>query len=918
MWRNVFWALLWSGGAIAAWVDVWLSSPTLGISQRLVLAFLGAGALLPLGGLFARFRAAAARWRSTYAIREGWLRRWVLAGAVALALGLLPPERLQPLGGMWMGRQELLIPVWLWLAWAAFLAAFWGGQGRLFFQRLGQVWQGTWENHRWAWGVSAAVLYGGVVFVVVSGWGLRSPWELRWQGFPTPVMAQQVFGALGLVAAFWWWYTRRKEAAHRADFRLAVLLWVLGWAVWAWTTPSPNYFSTPPYPPDMQGYPASDAAHYDLAGWQAYLGYGYVAHVYARFEGMAWGHPFASKLGFMGVLALLQRLAFALGGGFALYQFLRVGLLALTMPAAYYLGRWLHSRSLGVALAMLFLWREIGAMTAARHLDAVHVKNVMSEPWLRLVLILLVAMLVKHWHGKAWYWKTFLVGVVIGWAVLIRTEGMVLLPLVLLWPLLEKKVLQLSWKAILVGGLLGVAGVFLVWSPWMWRTARLSAHWPENSKVYKTPWFFLTKANAAVAPQFHVPPTPTPTPAPTPTPSSERLPLDSFGNATLLAFQDDQPLLLDITAYKTQGFAPLPLFPPSWWHYLLEKAKRVPLVGSLLEWPRDIWLQWSANVWRNIVTSFAALPWDPRFFTPLSYTYQRPLAEQRPLLWYHWIALVVNLAILALGWSVAWRKDWRAALAPWFVYGAYLMGPAFARYGGGRFIVPMDWIPLVFYMLGWLVIAWGMWQSLGLRIPATWWALSHPEAREQASQPLARWWLLASFLLVSLSFAGVGFEAASVRYADAHVDENQPPRRRIVTKKDVVGRLDAWNAWDALHISRTEALAQLKKEKWLPVWGYAFYPKYVMGGQYCGDWCKYATPEENALFMTLLDAQGQHLLAVPLAKAPQSWQMGAEAVAIVCAKSSVTPNYQRAILVGIKDKGGVRWYLPPGKAWHCP
>ena len=211
MWRNVFWALLWSGGAIAAWVDVWLSSPTLGISQRLVLAFLGVGALLPLGGLFAQFRAAAARWRSTYAIREGWLRRWVLAGAVALALGLLPPERLQPLGGMWMGRQELLIPVWLWLAWAAFLAAFWGGGGRLFFQRLGQVWQGTWENHRWAWGVSAAVLYGGVVFVVVSGWGLRSPWELRWQGFPTPVMAQQVFGALGLVAAFWWWYTRRKR-----------------------------------------------------------------------------------------------------------------------------------------------------------------------------------------------------------------------------------------------------------------------------------------------------------------------------------------------------------------------------------------------------------------------------------------------------------------------------------------------------------------------------------------------------------------------------------------------------------------------------------------------------------------------------------------------------------------------------------
>jgi hypothetical protein len=65
-----------------------------------------------------------------------------------------------------------------------------------------------------------------------------------------------------------------------------------------------------------------------------------------------------------------------------------------------------------------------------------------------------------------------------------------------------------------------------------------------------------------------------------------------------------------------------------------------------------------------------------------------------------WILVLVNFAVLSLGISVAWKKGNRLLFVPLILGMAYNLSIAVARRSGWRFILPADWVTLVFYAIG--------------------------------------------------------------------------------------------------------------------------------------------------------------------------------------------------------------------------
>jgi hypothetical protein len=78
------------------------------------------------------------------------------------------------------------------------------------------------------------------------------------------------------------------------------------------------------------------------------------------------------------------------------------------------------------------------------------------------------------------------------------------------------------------------------------------------------------------------------------------------------------------------------------------------------------------------------------------------------------IGLVASLAVAVAGMIAAAKRNTTLGLLPAAACLSYLLGNALARTSGGRYIVPVDWIVLLYFALGLAVITRGSLVALGL------------------------------------------------------------------------------------------------------------------------------------------------------------------------------------------------------------
>lgn len=127
------------------------------------------------------------------------------------------------------------------------------------------------------------------------------------------------------------------------------------------------------------------------------------------------------------------------------------------------------------------------------------------------------------------------------------------------------------------------------------------------------------------------------------------------------------------------------------------------LIHFVLSRPTDVVSFVTAHFFHNVIESVIYLPPSLRI-EPLE-----ELVTRHPAWVYRWngdlpvetvLLLGINLALMSMGIAAAWSKAKTAALAPIILSLGYILTVSVARISGYRFILPVDWVSLVFYSIG--------------------------------------------------------------------------------------------------------------------------------------------------------------------------------------------------------------------------
>ena len=106
----------------------------------------------------------------------------------------------------------------------------------------------------------------------------------------------------------------------------------------------------------------------------------------------------------------------------------------------------------------------------------------------------------------------------------------------------------------------------------------------------------------------------------------------------------------------------------------------------------------------NLVMSFMTCPTIPGV-VPINQLMDQPYYNSiedwiSQLKWYQRGMIVINLVIISIGLASAFSKSKWAGFLPLIIFLAYHVSNALARTSGGRYLVPVDWVVLYYYLYG--------------------------------------------------------------------------------------------------------------------------------------------------------------------------------------------------------------------------
>lgn len=553
----------------------------------------------------------------------GWLTAWT------------PPERF----GHFYYYALRLIPLAGWLAFAAaslavVVLAAWRGihptQARAFAR-----------EHRPLGGITALIL----AVIAFLAWlatahvpGMNPAEEDFWYGAGVPVLAWQVLAALLAAGAIWSVENRsarRRQAAVWVDVLLFGLLWLAAGLFWAQAPLQSNFTLSPPYPPNFAPYPAADSENYDLAAQYALIGQG-------LFDGGRMKIYFERPL-YSAFLFYLHLLA---GQDYAQILALQAFLYGVFPALAYLIGRELHSRALGVALAVLLTLRGWNGLALGGVIDTSTQKQLLTDFPTAIGLGLIIWLTLRWTRAPRERWPLAIwLGGVTGLGSFLRPHL-----LFFLFPVLMLTIV-LFWRnkrtALLLAGLTFAAYLAAV-LPWM----------QFNGSGMSLVSMYLWRAQAIFHERFEWP---DPGGLTKPQPVASLTPL-----LPEPAEMPEKPL----TAFVRDHFL----------NNLTQATLSLPLTLHNLE--LETLVRQTETFWRPY--------WDGRL---------SPSAR---------LLLPLHLLVCALGVGLAWqRARWRG-LFPLAAMLLYFLVNSLVRTSGGRYLVPADWVIFLYFLLGLTALgAWG-------------------------------------------------------------------------------------------------------------------------------------------------------------------------------------------------------------------
>jgi hypothetical protein len=489
---------------------------------------------------------------------------------------------------------------------------------------------------------------------------------------------------------------------------------------------------------------------------------------------------------------------------------LQVIILALIPVLVYLLTARIGGRLAGLIAASLVILRERNSIVLTNVIEVSSARLLLSDVPSMLIMLAL-ALLMVRWlfrpEGSARL--ALMTGAALGTLILIRAQTIALVPIVLVCSLL---VHLRRWKLFLGSAMLVILGVALVVFPWMWRNQAVTGQWSvEDTGTYMG---MMVGAFADISPQ-----------------GLDRLPDESSADYDAR-----------LRAIVVKGFFRHP--------------------------ERILGFTW-AHFMHNEVQSFLHLPLSATIQTPKEYVKSLPI-------WRDWSApwpasifpfLFANLIVLALGLGAAWARNGISSLTPIFLSLGYSLTVAAARFSGWRYILPADWIVIVFYALGLsqiIIFLWALFRDLFPRIQFAF----AVRPVNPAIPPKTEMALIGIFVLIGLSLP-VSEALIPERYSDLDRSQmvklyDQQPRGQGLPSADSVAQF----------LEQPEAVA---------LYGMAVYPRYYRAGIGVGERSAgaYVVRDYNRVGFILLDPiEEQIVLAV--SESPSAFPHAEQVLVIGC------------------------------------
>ena len=236
---------------------------------------------------------------------------------------------------------------------------------------------------------------------------------------------------------------------RRTDILIGAFFWLLAVGIWS-SVPNAvlkNSFYFPIDPPANMPLPYSDSGYYDYMAHSLLIGTDYIGEIPTR--------PL--------YILFLTALHLIFGENYNLIILGQTLVLASFPVLFYVLGIRLHSRTAGVTIALLAIFREWNNLLVSSDTRVSNTKTLLVD-MPTLLMILLACLFAFRWLEKKDNLSAFIAGGTFGILLLLRTQSMLILPILLLIVFLVLRSNRSFW---LVPMLVFAFGVVVSVAPWL-------------------------------------------------------------------------------------------------------------------------------------------------------------------------------------------------------------------------------------------------------------------------------------------------------------------------------------------------------------------------------------------------------------------------------------------------------------------
>jgi len=490
-----------------------------------------------------------------------------------------------------------------------------------------------------------ALTYGGllalVLIICVTRLGL-TPDPLGWGDPTVPLLEWQIWLCIVICLSFrlaaGTQIFRRVSAwktAHPVLFgwMISLLVWGLAMVLWASQPVPPGSFATPPRAPNFEIYPFSDAAFYDFHAQSMLIGQGFR------------GNSIPPRPLYILFLAAAHLIA---GQEYTRVILLQTALLAFLPVIVFWIGKKLSSSTVGLMASLFIIFREWTSIVSTPFTSDVSNSKLLFADLPAALVISLVLLLTICWLNRPRnLLLSLLAGGILGISLLVRTQIIILLPVILVFFWIESLSQKVKVRSLVIPTLLCLLGFGLAVAPWLSRSYRITGQFVFDHPESQT---------RVMAQRF---------------------------------YPDVEMTDFDRKPEETTGV----------YNQRLSAAIR----DQILTNPADV-IHFMVSHWLNSEIANLQI-----FTIRYSITNISELAKPQHAFWEEWNGsatpmqtgiMLLNLSLLAAGMVFLTRRNSWVGLLPLVFNFAYHFSNAAARNSGWRYLLPADWIFLVYFAAG--------------------------------------------------------------------------------------------------------------------------------------------------------------------------------------------------------------------------